>query len=331
MQEASTKGADIVSNDETEYEERSPRPMPVVENYFAKGWDFRARNTEEQVLVLTTAEETFESKLFKIGSAINLCAHLGYAPPLVVVDAARETDSEVPVTCQDLPELLQDIFPKLRVVSARDPEAALTKTFPKAMQLQGKFRRESVDREDFCVFPKLDSSTIVVSGYWESWEYVDDYRTALFEHFEFHPVVYHHCRKAYPDLFDRRTPVRGVFIGGGSLPAEEIRKFVNRSPIDNERVLVFLSRDLDLENDPCWGELEQEFKHKALFISGEPSHVQIYLGVFCKELLVDLSTLGWWVGFHGVHRGKTVYYAEPGEEIPLIEHYLHPSFRANKN
>jgi hypothetical protein len=313
-------------------EGRTPRPMPVVEEYFAKGWDFRARNTEEQVLVVTTAEESFESKLFKIGSAINLCAHLGYAPPLVLVDALRTTDSEVPIACQDLPELLQDIFPRLRILSVPDPETHLSAIFPQAMRLQGSFRRESVQREDFCVFPKLESSTIVVSGTWESWEYVDDYRPALFELLEFHPVIYHHCRKSYPVIFDRRTPVRGIFIGDAkNLPVEEIRRFIYRNPIDNERVLVFLSRDLDLEKDSRWAELESEFKNRALFVSGEPTHVQIYLGALCRELLVDLSTVGWWVGFHGIHRGKTVYYTDPGVEIPLIEHYLHPAFRSNKN
>lgn len=104
---------------EEEVIERSPRPMPVVEDYFSKGWDFRARNVEEQVIVVTTKEETFESKLFKIGSAVNLCAHLGYAPPLVLVNSERETDSEIPVTYRDIPELIQDIFPKLRVLVSR--------------------------------------------------------------------------------------------------------------------------------------------------------------------------------------------------------------------
>lgn len=315
-----------------EYEARSPRPMPVVEDYFAKGWDFRARNTEEQVLVITTLEDSFESKLFKISSAVNLCAHLGYAPPIVFVDSRRVTDSEVPVTCQDLPELIQDIFPKLRVVSVPQPEKNLDGVFPRAMRLQGRFRRESSNREDFSVFPKLESPTIILSGSWESWEYVDDYRPAVFEQLEFHPVIYHHCRKTYPMLFDRRTPVRGVFLGGISgLPVEDIRRFILRSPIDNERIVVFVDRDIDLEGTPGWHALEEEFKHRTLFISGEPKHVQIYLGVFCKELLIDLTGIGWWVGFHGVYRGKPVYYVEPGNVIPLLEHYLHPAFRSNKN
>jgi hypothetical protein len=313
-----------------QYEDRSPRPMPVVENYFAKGWDFRARNTEEQVFVLTTAEESFESKLFKIGSAINLCAHLGYAPPIIFVDALRTTDSEVPETCQDLPELIQDIFPKLRVISVSNPEKLIDRAFPRAMNLQGKFKRESIDKEDFSVFPKFESTTIILSGSWESWEYVDDYRPALFEQLEFHPVIYHHCRKVYPMFFDRRTPIRGVFIGGAHLPVEDIRRFIHRSPIDQEKIVIFLDENINHDNQELQG-LMDELKERVFVISGEPKHVQIYLGVMCKEMLIDLSALGWWVGFHAVYRGKPVYYSEPVTPIPLIEHFLHPLFRSNKN
>jgi hypothetical protein len=126
--------------------------------------------------------------------------------------------------------------------------------------------------------------------------------------------------------------VRGVFIGGSDkFPLADISWFINRSPIENEKILVFINKDIVPENNPQWGEFEEEFKSKALIISGEPSYVQIYLGVFCKELLVDLSNLGWWVGFHGIYRDRTVYYTNPSDDIPLIEHYLHPSFRSNKN
>ena len=320
------KGEDVKQVQEVQVE-RIPRPMPVVEDYFSKGWDFRARNIEEQVIVSTSNDETFESKLFKIASGINLCAHLGFAPPLVLVDSNRTTDTEIPDTYRDIPELLQDIFPKLKVLSVPKPDLFIKTFFTNAMILEGKMRRESTEASDFGEFPKIDASTIILTGHWESWEYVDDYRSAVFDQLEFHPVIYHHCRKTYPVLFDRRIPTRGIFLGDiDSLNPEEIKKFVSRNSIDNERIVVFLPEQPKDEGilKEIFGE---GYESKVLVVVGECKHVQIYLGVFCRELLIDLTNFGWWVGFHAFFRGRVVYYTGSTESISLIEHYNHPSFR----
>ena len=320
------KGEDVKQVQEVQVE-RIPRPMPVVEDYFSKGWDFRARNIEEQVIVSTSNDETFESKLFKIASGINLCAHLGFAPPLVLVDSNRTTDTEIPDTYRDIPELLQDIFPKLKVLSVPKPDLFIKTFFTNAMILEGKMRRESTEASDFGEFPKIDASTIILTGHWESWEYVDDYRSAVFDQLEFHPVIYHHCRKTYPVLFDRRIPTRGIFLGDiNSLNPEEIKKFVSRNSIDNERIVVFLPEQPKDEGilKEIFGE---GYESKVLVVVGECKHVQIYLGVFCRELLIDLTNFGWWVGFHAFFRGRVVYYTGSTESISLIEHYNHPSFR----
>jgi len=322
------KGEDIKQVQEVQVE-RVPRPMPVVEDYFSKGWDFRARNVEEQVIVVTTSEETFESKLFKIASAINLCAHLGFAPPLILVDSNRTTDTVIPDTYRDIPELVQDIFPKLKVLSVPKPDLFVKTFFTNAMILEGKMRRESTESTDFGEFPKIDSSTIVMTGSWESWEYVDDYRSAVFDQLEFHPVIYHHCRKTYPVLFDRRIPTRGIFLGDvKSLKKEVVKNFVSKNPIDKEKIVVFLPEQPSDEGilKEIFGE---GYDSKILVVVGECKHVQIYLGVFCRELLVDLTNLGWWVGFHALFRGRIVHYVtgDVSESNPLFVHYNHPGFR----
>ena len=320
------KGEEVKKVQEVQAE-RTPRPMPVVEDYFSKGWDFRARNVEEQVIVVTTIEESFESKLFKIASGINLCAHLGFAPPTVLVDSFRTTDAEIPDTYRDIPELIQDIFPKLKVLSVPKPDLFVKTFFTNARIMDGKMRRESVDPSDFGEFPKIDASTIVITGSWESWEYVDDYRSAVFDQLEFHPVIYHHCRKTYPVLFDRRIPTRGIFLGDiSSLNPEDIKKFISRNPSDNERIVVFLPEQPKEEGvlKEIFGE---DYESKVLVVVGECKQVQIYLGVFCRELLIDLTNFGWWVGFHAFFRGRTVYYTGAIDSIPLIDHYNHPGFR----
>lgn len=312
---------------------RQPRIMPVVEDYYSKGWDFRARNSEEQILVVTTKFEEFESKLFKISAAVSLCAHLGYAPPTILVDRERVTDSEIPESCNDIPELLQDIFPKLKIISVHEPDRFVNENFPDAMILNGAMKRNSTDPSDFKDFPPLNSSTIVIKGSWESWEYVDDYRLSVFEHLEFHPVIYHHSRKTYPMLFDRRTPVRGIFIGDVSnMDVESIKKFCDRSPIDNERIVMYC--DQAPSEETLRNMFGDNYSSRILIITGECHQVQIYIGMFCRELLIDLSNLGWWVGFQAIHRGKTVYYVDnenASNTIPLMNHYLHPSFLSNKN
>jgi hypothetical protein len=307
---------------------RLPRPMPVVENFYAQGWDFRARNNEEQIFVLTHALETLETKLFRIGAAINLSSHLGYAPPTIIVEAGRLTDSPIPSTYRDMPELLQDIFPRLRVVSVQNPKLFLS-SLPSVTLVDGNMKMSSRDGLCFREFPAIDTTTIVFDGDWESWKYLDDYRKAMFEHLEFHPIIYHHCRKTYPQLFDRKITTKGIFIQDISqICAEQIQTFVRRTEAPNEKILMFIPEPIGTKVlQTLFG---PDYETHVSVVVGECTHVQIYLGVFCRELLIDVSSLGWWVGFHAHFRGKPVYYHQE-DKISLIDHAIHPGWLKNKN
>jgi len=307
---------------------RLPRPMPVVENFYAQGWDFRARNNEEQIFVLTHSSETLETKLFRIGAAINLSSHLGYAPPTIVVEAGRLTDSPVPSTYRDMPELLQDIFPRLRIVSVENT-TMFVNSLPSVTLVEGNMKMHSKDNLCFQEFPAIDTTTIVFDGDWESWKYLDDYRKAMFEHLEFHPIIYHHCRKTYPQLFDRKIVTRGIFIDDISkICVDQIRTFIARSESPNERVLMFIPQPVG--NKVLQSVFGPDYETRVSVVAGECKHVQIYLGVFCRELLIDVSSLGWWVGFHAHFRGKTVYYHRE-DELSLMDHAIYPEWIKNKN
>jgi hypothetical protein len=307
---------------------RSPRPMPVVENFYAQGWDFRARNNEEQIFVLTHPTESFETKLFRIGAALNLSAHLGYAPPTVVVSTGRFTDSDIPETYRDIPELIQDIFPRIRVISVQDMNR-FVKSLPDATLLKGDMKMHCGTSHYLQEFPSVHSTTIIFDGDWESWMFLDDYRKGMFEHLEFHPIIYHHCRKTYPQLFDRKTPTKGIFINSlESICVEEIKVFIHRNKVPGEKILMFIPQPLG--NKILTTIFGEDYENHVSIVVGECAHVQMYLGVFCRELLIDVSRLSWWVGFHAVFRGKPVYYYH-GCPLFFTHQTLHPGWSKNKN
>lgn len=307
---------------------RAARPMPVVENFYAQGWDFRARNNEEQIFVLTHPNETLETKLFRIGASLNLSAHLGYAPPTIVVQTGRITDSRIPETYRDIPEILQDIFPRLRVISVKDIKGFVS-SLPEATILKGDMRMHLETSHYFQDFPSVHSTTIVFDGDWESWMFLDDYRKGMFEHLEFHPIIYHHCRKTYPQLFDRKTPTKGIFINRlENICVHELKTFVERNKLPGEKILMFIPQPLG--NKILQTIFGEDYESHVSIVVGECDHVQMYLGVFCRELLIDVSQLGWWVGFHALFRGKTVYYYQ-GCKLFFTDQTIHPGWSKNKN
>jgi len=308
--------------------ERYPRPMPVVGDFYSQGWDFRARNNEEQVIVITRSQEDFETKLFRIGAAINLCAHLGYAPPIILVESGRITDSAIPDTYRDMPELLQDIFPRLRFISVDNVDGGIKTLFKDSMVVKGSMKLFSEDRADFQEIPTTSCQTIVIDGSWESWVYLDDYRQSMFDHLEFHPIVYHHCRKTYPQLFVRKQLTRGIFIDNVSkIDIEEIRSFVNMSTDLNDKLLMFIPQPIGPKIiESIFGE---DYKSRVSIVVGECKHVLIYLSIFCKDVLINLSRVNWWVGMHAIHRNKNVYYFGD-EKVPLTDLCIHPLWMKNK-
>lgn len=327
MAVAETKSFETVEVN-SERPQRFPRPMPVVEDFYAKGWDFRARNNEEQVIVITRENESFETKLFRIGAALNLCAHLGYQPPTIVVEFGRLTDSAIPDTYRDIPELLQDIFPRLRYISVSDVDRFVRESFPEATVMRGEMLLNSTSEDAFKEFSQIVYQTVIVDGNWESWKYLDDYSKGMFEHLEFHPIIYHHCRKSYPQLFDRKKNTRGIFIDDvAKLDVAGLASFVKRRTAD-EKVLMFVPREIG--SNVLASVFGENYQSYVSIVVGECHHVQMYLGVFCKEILIDDSQLGWWVGFHASYRGKVVYY-QRSEKITLTHHCIHPSWLPNKN
>lgn len=298
--------------------ERSAKNIPVVENYYAKNWDYRARNGNEQILVIAHGGEALEKLMFRISCSLALAAHMGFAPPLILVESGRLTDS--PASARDVPELIQDIFPKLRVISLPSPRAFVQTHFPDAMFIRGSIERDN--RGPFAEFPPINSSTIVIDGDWESWKYTEDYKQAIFDHLEFHPMMYHYSRKTYPVLYDRKTPVRGIVLGkeiGNSKDETEaeVREFLNRNRLPNEKIMVFSEKPI--QNPEIFGE-------GALIVHGECPQVVIYSSVFCRELLIDSSLLGWWAGMHAYYRGREIRWMGSDEG----EHFLSPHWSQNK-
>lgn len=295
--------------------ERPPKSIPVVESYYGKNWDYRARNGDEQVLVIGNSGESFEKMLFRISCSLALCAHMGYAPPLIIVETNRVSDS--PSSAKDVPELIQDIFPKLRVLGVSSPVSFVKTNFPNAMQIQGSTQRDS--HGSFAEFPPIKTSTVVITGDWESWKYTEDYKQVIFDHLEFHPMLYHYSRKTYPVLYDRKSPARGIVLGGilGDGMGDEVREFLTRNRFPNEKIVVFTEKPV--ENPELFGE-------GALIVQGECPQVIIYASVFCRELLIDSSLLGWWAGMHAYYRGREVYYMSSDEG----EHFLSPHWTQNK-
>jgi len=304
----------------------SPRPMPVVENYFSTGWDFRARNLEEQVIVITRETETWDVKLFRIGAAVNLCAHLGYHPPTILVEQGRKDDIPAPSIYRDIPTRIQDIFPKLRVLSVENIDRFLSTQVSDSMLVNG-CTDFGVHNSQIESFPEITSTTIIIDGHWESWECLDDYKTALFDQLEFHPVIYHHCRKSYPEFFDRRVFVKSVFCSTmDSNVADNINRLISRNATENQKVYIFTGRNVDEHLLVEW--FGEGYKDKVTIVVGECSQVLMYLGVFCRELLIDLTPACWWIGFHGNYRGRTVYYI-PTDKVNEV--CVYPEWLSNKN
>lgn len=296
--------------------ERAKKTIPVVENYYSKNWDFRARHGDDQILVIAQKGEPLEEFLFRISCSIALAAHMGYSPPLVLVDSTRETDS--PSAAKDIPELIQDIFPKLRVMGIPAPSRFVRTQFPEAMFVRGSVKRNG--QEAFEEFPEITSRTIVIEGDWESWKYTEDYRQAVFDHLEFHPMIYHYSRKTYPSIHDRKNPVRGIVLGGefrGEENEAEVRDFVERARTSGEKIIVFSKNPL---------EKPEIFGENTLVVQGECPQVVIYVAVFCRELLIDSSLLGWWAGMHAYYRGREVSWMGGDES----EHFFSPHWRRNK-
>jgi hypothetical protein len=294
---------------------RQGKNIPVVEDYYAKNWDYRARNGNDQVIVIAHAGEVFEKLLFRISCAVALCAHMGFAPPLVVTQSSRSTDC--PAIAREVPELIQDIFPRLRVLNVASPDSFAKTAFPGSMHVRGEITRAG--RFEFLEFPKITSPTIVLEGDWESWKYTEDYRVSVFESLEFHPAIYHYARKTYPLLFDRKSPVSGIVLGNGVREnwEGEIRGFL-KSRTPGERLLVFGSGQVP---DPSM------FGENATIVSGETSQVIIYVAAFFKVVLIDPSLTGWWAGMHAYYRGKNVSYITDDES----EHFLSPHWSRNKS
>jgi hypothetical protein len=303
----------------------SPRPMPVVENYFSTGWDFRARSLEEQVLVVTRDFETWDVKLFRIGAAVNLCAHLGYHPPTILVEQGRKDDIPAPSIYRDIPTRIQDIFPKLRVLSVDHIDKFLSSHLSNSMLVKGctDFGGHNPQVESF---PEITSSTIIIDGHWESWECVDDYKTALFDQLEFHPVIYHHCRKTYPEFFDRRVFVKSVFCSNiDPLVASNIKNIITKNTTENQKVYIFTDHTVEEKLLTKW--FGKGYNDKITIVVGECSQILMYLGVFCRELLIDLSPASWWIGFHATYRGRAVYYI-PTDRVK--EECVYPEWLPNK-
>ena len=293
---------------------RISKNIPIVENYYSRNWDYRARNSNDQVLVLGRTGEPLEKFLFRISCALALCAHMGFAPPIVVVQESRITDCIA--VAKDVPELIQDIFPKLRVLSVGDPYTFARTNFREAMFVRGSIARDCSD--EFIEFPNLTSPTVVLTGDWESWKYTEDYRTSIFEHLDFHPSIYHYVRKTYPQLFDRKSPCRGIVLGGvGDTTEEEVKIFMERNNAV-KKLIVFVNDEVS--NPEMFGE-------SALVVNGESSHIIIYASAFFKDLLIDSSLTGWWAGMHSYYRGKNVYYTSSDES----EHFMSPHWIPNKS
>jgi len=297
---------------------RIQKNIPVVEDYYAKNWDFRARNATDHVFVLSPPGEPLEKFLFRMACSIALSAHMGFPPPIAVLSSGRVSDSAT--SARDIPELINEIFPRLRVLSVPDPKAFIASTYPEAMIIRGSISRET--RDMFVEFPEIKSPIVVLEGDWESWKYTEDYRSSIFEHLEFHPSLYHYVRKTYPVLCDRRSPVRGVILNGvGETTVGEIQRFISRNKLTNEKIIIFDRGGSLGESDVA------SLGGATLVVSGECSHAIIYLSVFCRELLIDSSLTGWWAGMHAFYRGRTVYCMTSDES----EHFMSPHWLSNKS
>lgn len=301
--------------------ERPPRAVPIVADYFGKGWDFRARDLDNQVVVVTSRGDSFEDILFRIACAVALCAHLGYRPPLVLLEENRDPDCPMGTLVTDVPERLHDIFPNLHVLITPDPHKVAKLAFPGAMNVHGSVGRNFTG--SFVEFPNLQSRTVVIDGSWESWKYSDDYQLALFHVLEFHPMLYHHCRRSFPELFDKKGPIRGIFINDRETLAdvETLRRSIDRYLLykndSRQRSVFFVPEGAVIP--------PEVIPANATVFHGQASHVCMYASIFCRDVLVDLSPRGWWVASHAASRGRPVH-CIPSDNVST-DHFVNPRWR----
>lgn len=287
----------MVNSQTTEINSRIQKPIPTVGDYFCKGWDFRARNGEEQILVPLDTQQSFAQKLFTIGTSVALAAHLGYRPPFIFMESGRHPDTNVNDNNELVPSLIQDIFPNLNIISIQDM---------KKLNLTGQL----IQSEDsFREIPEITSPTVIIKGCWKSWKYMDDYLKSVFKTLEFHPAIYHHLIKTYPFIMDRKDPWKGIYV---KKYTPEMRDYI-RAFCDINTIMFTPDRNLDASELPS----------NMIIVTEEVFQVVMYASAFLHSTLIDLSDEGWWIGLHGMFRNKAVKYI-PGTNDVDFDNFIHP-------
>lgn len=276
---------------------RISKPIPTVGDYFCKGWDFRARNNEEQILVPLDSKQTFAQKLFTIGTSIALSAHLGYRPPFIFVDSNRAPDTIVNDKNELVPNLIQDIFPNLNVISLPDL---------KSLSLSGQVIEAG---SSFQEIPEISSPTVIMRGCWKSWKYMDDYLKSVFQTLEFHPAIYHHLLKTYPFIMDRKKPWKGIYV---KRYTPEMKDYI-RAFADTQTIMFTPDRTINASDLPT----------NLIIVTEEVFQVAMYASAFLQSTLIDLSDEGWWIGLHGMFRNKVIKYI-PGVNDVDFDNFIHP-------
>jgi hypothetical protein len=279
--------------------------IPVVQDYFCKGWDHRARNNEEQIVVcLDDIQGDLPRQIIRVSCSIALSAHYGYRPPFILVRTDRKPDCIVHNRHEKIPENIQDIFPMLNVLSL-SPQTDIEKMFPYAQIIRGDVRRES---KEFVEIDAIKSKTAILTGDWVSWKYTDDYLTATFGILEYHPSIYHHLLKTYPFFLDRSKPWNAIVLGKSRPDPHILNEFAKRSP---RTVLFTQNPDFNLN----------EFTQDVFVLTQEPFQLVSYFAGLVGELLIDDDLGSWWSGLHATHRGRNVYYLPSENTGP---HFYHP-------
>lgn len=279
--------------------------VPVVQDFFCKGWDHRARNNEEQVVVLLDdIQGDLPKQVIRVACAVAISAHHGYRPPFVMVRADRKKDCVVHNRHEKIPELIQDIFPMLNVLSVSSG-VSIEKMFPSSQCMRGCVKKNTIE---FVEMQAVRENTVIVSGDWVSWKYFDDYLSSIFGILEYHPSIYHHILKTYPFLMDRSKPWNAIVLGKSRPDPHILNEFAKRSP----RTILFTELpDLNLT----------EFTQNVFVLTQEPFHIVSYFAGLVGELLIDDDLASWWAGMHATYRERNVYYIPSDETGP---HYHHP-------
>lgn len=281
------------------------KQIPVVQDYFCKGWDYRARNNEEQIVVcLDDIQGDLPRQVCRVACAVSLSAHYGYRPPFILVRTGRVPDCVVMNRHEKIPETIQDIFPMLNVLSI-SPGTKFESMFPGCQILKGDVRR---DTSGFVEVDSIRSNTALIVGDWESWKYTDDYLSAVFGILEYHPSIYHHLLKTYPFFLDRSKPWNAIVLGKTRPDPHYLNEFAKRSP----RTILFT----DLPDFKLG-----EFTAEVFVLTQEPFQLVSYMAGLVGELLIDDEVSSWWAGIHATHRGRNVYHL-PSDRAGA--HYHHP-------